>query len=146
MTETTARTRLTRLLLIPVLALGLGACDNPVEEEEHPEGLVVLDVSGNEVARYTVDAGTATGTLSVGLEAATTFTVHAISEDGETIDIDGDELSIQVGQVRPGWTATVTGVNTVAVTAAAAGTSPLTITLFHIDHPELEAAFQAVAG
>lgn len=146
MIDTTMRTRLTRLLMLPLLAVGLGACDNPVEEDEHPEGLVVLDLAGNEVARYTVDDGAATGTIQIGLTAATTFSVHALSEDGDRVEIDGDEYAIQVGQVRPGWTATVVGVDQVTISADAAGNSPLVITLFHGGHEEFVATFQVVAG
>lgn len=145
MRKPTTRTRFARLLTLPLLVLGLAACDNPVEEDEHAEGLVVLNLAGTEVARYMVADGTATGTITVGLQGSSTFTIHGVSEDGDMIEIDGDEFSIQVGEVRPGWTATVTGVNQVALTAAASGTTPLIITLFHGGHQEFFATFVVVA-
>lgn len=146
MTRTTRATRFAGLLLLPLLALGLAACDNPVEADAHAEGLVVLDLAGNEVARYMVADGAATGMLDLGVQSSATFTVHAVTEDGDTFEIDGDEFAIQLGVVRPGWTATVTGTNQVVLTATAAGTTPLVITLFHGGHEEFVATFQVAAG
>ena len=140
----TSALKIARLLALP-LVLGAAACDNPVEHEEHPEGLVVLNASGTEVSRYMVDTGTATADIAVGVDVSTTFTVQAVGEDGDVIVIDGDELALELDAMRPGWTASLTGANQLVITATAVGDSPLTITLLHEGHQEFKATFDVVA-
>lgn len=140
----TATLRIARLLALP-LVLAAAACDNPVEQEEHAEGLVVLNASGAEVARFMVDGRVLTGQIVVGLDAATTFTIQPVSDDGDVFQIDGDEFALEVGAMRPGWTATLTGTNQVVITATAAGDSPLPVKLFHEGHEEIDATFEVVA-
>lgn len=133
-----------RMLILPI-ALGLVACDNPVEHEDHPQGLVVVDAQGAEVARHTAD-GTTTGEITVGLDATQTFTVHALAEDGDQIVIDGDELTIELTDPQPGWTMTVQGTNQIVVGASAAGSTTLRVELSHNNHPEIAAVFDVTAS
>lgn len=138
--------RIARLAVLP-LVFGMAACDNPVEQEEHAEGLVVLNASGAEVARYMFDGGVGvvTGRIDVGVGASSTFTVHAVSDDGDLIEIDGDEFSLELGEMHPGWTATLQGANQVVITTSETGGSPLRITLMHEGHPEFNATFGVFA-
>lgn len=146
MNATTTTARLARLLAVPALIFGLAACNNPVEHEEHPEGLVILDASGNEVSRYMVGVGTATSELNVTVDQPATFTVQVVSEDGDVIEIDGDELVLSVGQGQAGFTASITDVDQLVITAGFPDTGNLVITLFHDDHPEFDATFEVVAS
>lgn len=136
--------RLARLATLPVL-LGMAACDNPVGEEEHAEGLVVLDASGAEVARFMVDGRVMTGQLQVAVDASSTFTVHAVSDDDDVILIDGDEFSLVLGEMHPGWTATLSGANQVIITTTVTGGSPLLVSLEHEGHEEFNATFAVFA-
>lgn len=136
--------RIARLATLPLL-LGMAACDNPVEQEEHAEGLVVLDASGAEVARFMVDGRVVTGQLDVAVDATSTFTIHAVSEDDDVILIDGEEFSLQLGQMHPGWTATLSGANQVVITTTVTGGSPLRIILQHEGHPEFDTTFAVFA-
>jgi hypothetical protein len=136
--------RIARLATLPLL-LGMAACDNPVEVVEHAEGLVVLDASGTEVASYLVDGPVMTGQIVVGVEAPGTFTIEAVSEGGDAITIDGDEFAIEIGAIRPGWTATLSGANRVVITAPAAGEAALSVALLHEGLDELTGTFEVVA-
>lgn len=133
------------VLVLPVL-FGLAACDNPVEDDEqnHAVGLVVVDAQGTEVANYTVTGG-AVGRIEVGLTGTSTFTVHALAENDDLITIDGTELSLDVGEVPTGWSATLTGTNHLVVGATEAGSTTVQVVLLHDGHPDLSATFELVA-
>lgn len=130
--------RLSRLA-IAFLALSAGACANPVEDdhEEHPVGFVILNAQSQvELARF---SGTAvTGQISVARGSATTLTVAAISEDGDRIAIDGDELGLQVVVTGGVATAVVQNDNQVVVTGTQAGTGALEIAVTHEGHEEFK--------
>lgn len=127
--------RLSRLA-VAVLALGVAACDNPVEDEheEHPVGFVVLNAQGQELARF--DGSAVTGQISVSRNSPGTFTVAAVGEDGDRITIDGVELGLQVTVTGGVANAVVQNQNQVFVTGTQAGTGALEITLIHEGHPE----------
>jgi hypothetical protein len=135
--------RIPRLRLSAVF-LALAACSNPVEQEDHPQGLVVVDAQGTEVASYTV-AGGQQGQITVGVNTATTFTVHATADDGDRIAIDGDELSLRLTDPRPGWSFIIDANNQLVITASAAASTTLEMELVHGGHAELAAAFSVVA-
>ena len=137
--------RLSRLA-VAVLALGAAACENPVgdEHEEHAVGIVVLNAQGQELARSI--GATATGQLSVGRNSPTTFTVAALSEDGDRITIDGTEFSLQVSVTGGVANATVQNRNQVLVTGIQAGAGTLKITLMHEGHPEFDPAVVLVVS
>lgn len=135
---------LSRLLLVPI-ALGLAACDNPVDhEDDHPEGLVVVNAQGEAVAQRTLDGGV-TGEIAIGLDGTETFTVHALAEDGDRITIDGDELEVVIDTAPQGWTAEIQSENQLVLGADAAGVGTLELVLMHAGHAELSAVFPVVA-
>lgn len=136
--------RFVRLAVLP-LVFGMAACDNPVGEEEHAEGLVVVNASGTEVARFVLDGRVVTGQLDVAVDASSTFTVHAVAEDGDVIQIDGDEFSLQLGEMHPGWTVTLSGGNQVVITTTVTGGSPLPVSLLHEGHEEFNTTFAVFA-
>jgi hypothetical protein len=131
-------------LRLSAIVLALAACSNPVEHEDHPQGLVVVDAQGTEVASYTV-AGGPQGQITVGVNTATTFTVHATAEDGDHIAIDGDELSLGIVNPPAGWGFAIDSNNRLVVTAPAGGSTTLTMQLEHGGHPEFSATFAVVA-
>ncbi|MBW3629265.1 MAG: hypothetical protein KY464_08210 [Gemmatimonadetes bacterium] len=129
--------RLSRLA-VAVLALGVAACDNPVgdEHEDHPVGFVVLNAQGQEVARFNGSA--VTGQMSVARNSPTTFTVAAISEDGDRITVDGTVIAIQATVTAGSATATVQNQNQVVLMGNQAGTGAVEIKLFHEGHEEFK--------
>ena len=134
-----ARTIYARLLL-PLLALTLVGCDNPVEEEEHPIGLVLLNAQNQEVASFRVGTG-ATGQVRIAPNTPTTFTVAAIGESGAQLAIDGSELGLKVAFSGGAGSATLQAPNRVVVTSPSIGGRSLVLTLTHEGHDELEATF-----
>lgn len=131
-------------LRLSAIVLALAACSNPVEHEDHPQGLVVVDAQGTEVASYTV-AGGQQGQITVGVNTATTFTVHATAEDGDRIAIDGVELSLAITDPGTGWSFAIDSNNLLVVTASAAGSTTLNLKLVHGEHDEISATFAVVA-
>lgn len=126
------------ILLLPLTA-ALGACDNPVDDhEEHPVGLVILDAQGQQAATVQVGAVAPiiSGQLTVGVNASRTYQVHAVGDDGDRLEIDGDELGLEVGSPTQFATATVQGANQVVLTGTGAGSTAVVFTLMHEGHAE----------
>lgn len=127
--------------LLLVLSLGgLAACgDNPVgdDHEEHPEGLALLNAQGQAVVTI-AEGPTVTGQIAVAVSGTQTYTVVAISEDGDRLALDGDELDFQVSEIPQLVTAVRQGVDRLVVTGgAAAGAGTLRLELVHEGHAEL---------
>jgi hypothetical protein len=132
-------------LLVLGFALGLGACDNPVEDEhEGAVGLVVVNAQDQEVASFVVGS-TVTGQIAVPV-GTTTFTVFAVAEDGDRVDIDGTEYELVAAVVGDLATAAVQSNNRLAVTATQSGTGMVQLTLRHEGHEEFRTLVPLVVG
>ena len=127
-----------RILALPAL-IGLTACDNPVDDDhdEHPVGLVILNAEGDVIVN-TESPSDVLQQLSVAVDATETFTVRALSEDGDQITIDGEEFSIVVGVTAAASIAAVAqqGDDQITVTGQQAGSAQLDFRLDHELHEE----------
>lgn len=124
----------------------LAACDNPVEGEDevHPAGLIVADASGAVVARY--QNLSATGRVETRLGAPGTFTVTVVDEEGRTLAVDGDELSLSASSEGGVATAALTAGTRLVVTPTRAGTGQLRLAVSHDGHEEFAATFPLVVN
>lgn len=138
-----------RRLLAPLslsFALLLGACENPVGGGgEHPDGLVVLSLQGEELASYRHTTQTSTGRLVVGVGTSASFTVQLLARDGSRIQLDGLEYSIRQATVLTASraTASVTGTNQISVTGVTVGPeTSILIPVRHGSHDEFVASIR----
>lgn len=140
--------RVSGALLALTLALGVAACDNPVEDhEEHAVGLVVLNAQGQEVARINIEAANAvTGQLTTRVNSSQTYTVRILAEDGDQIAVGG-EFSLQAAADNAQFaTATIQSQNQLVVAGKQAGTTGVTLTLFHNGHPDFDRSVPLVVA
>jgi hypothetical protein len=140
--------RLALALLLAVTPLALGACSNPVEEEheDHAVGLLFVDAQGQEVARVNIEASPdVTGQFTIAAGATQTLQVFALAEDGDRIEIDGEEFGLEVDPIAGGVaTASVQGANRLVLTGNQAGATAVTVALLHEGHRDLERSVPVV--
>lgn len=132
-----------RLVASAVLALVVAACGNPVENEHHPVGLVVLNASGQQVATYRVGSATS-GQLTVQQGTLTTFTVLAVDEDDEPLEVDGVELGLIASVTTGPATAAIQAADQLVITGSQAGSATVRLTLTHGGHDEFNGDFGVV--
>jgi hypothetical protein len=134
-----------RWLSLPLLLiLALAGCDNPVGSGGgHPEGLVITNQQGAEVATYLYPTRTSTGRVVVSAGAESNFRVHLLARDGSRIELDGLEYSIgTVHLVIPSLAdVTFTGTDQLRIVGrvGAATTSTLRLQVNHGNHEEFVA-------
>jgi len=125
--------------VVPLLALLLAACDNPVEDhEEHPVGLIVFNAQSQQVASST--GRTVTGSITVPRTGPTTLTVAVVGEDGDRIAIGG-ELELRAAVTGGVATAAIQNRNQVVITPVQTGSGSLQLTLLHGGHEEFNPLF-----
>jgi hypothetical protein len=133
-----------RLLSLPLLLLALVAtgCDNPVGSGGgHPEGLVITNAQGAEVATYR-QGGTSTGQISVATGGESTYRVSLLARDGSRIQLDGLEYSIRTVTVTTALyaNASIVGADQLRVSGKnVAGTTTLFLDVWHGNHSEFVA-------
>lgn len=144
MADTRFRRLLPRLLVAGAL-LGGAACDNPVagghsEHGHHPVQIVLVDAQGEAAATIsegTVSGPVVTGEIAVPLGGAVVFTVYGVAEDGDRMQLDGDELSVRVADVPELVEVSLEGVDQLTVAGREAGSGTLRVELFHEEHAAL---------
>jgi hypothetical protein len=127
------------LLLFTVVGYG---CDNPVGTGGgHPEGLVITNTQGVEVASYLHPTTTSTGRLTVQAGSTADFRVQLLRRDGSRIDLDGIEYRIEQVAVVTGLmaSASFSGADQLRVTGNSAGSTSLVLQVWHGNHPEFTA-------
>jgi hypothetical protein len=132
-----------RLIALPLLLLGLLAagCENPVGGDgEHPEGLVVLNAQGGEVARYMLP-NVQTGTITVAAGSTTDLRVALLTAAGVTIAIDNLEYSLRAPTVvlSARGAATLVGIDGMRIVAGTPGSTTIVIPVWHGNHREFDA-------
>ena len=138
-----SRRRLLGLLALALLG-GAAACANPVdpeEDEHHPIGLA-LRTGGTTLASWTV-AGPV-GNVVVDAGHSVTVEVVALGEDGDLLEIDGEELEVRVGSAEQGITAEIAAADQLTIEGVADGTHQLDLMLYHEGHEEIAASFAVV--
>jgi hypothetical protein len=135
-------------LAIIALAGVLGACDNPVEHEDHaqPDG-VVIRAGAAEIIR--VDDDGVQGALTVVAGAETPdLTVTFVDHDGDDITLEADEYWLSVSSASSAtatWQGTAAGSFNGRVAGHVAGATTLELVLYHGPvgggHPEEGATF-----
>ena len=131
-------------LLGAALALGIAACENPVQdgEDAHPTGVVVFSGS-TQVAAYDYESNSATGELVARKGETRTFRVRIVMEGGRQRDIDGVEFSITDPQMLVPNLATVSllGPDQLRITGQQVTPQQTTVTfeVSHGEHPEFTA-------
>lgn len=131
-----------RFLLGTALLVGAAACDNPVDSDGgHPDGLVVLNAQGQQVASYDGDTGAVTGSLAVSASGVQTHRVVLTTHGGGQIVPDGSEYRLGASVVNQLFAgAAVQGTDQLVVTGKTAGNSSVVVTVFHGGHAEFDAA------
>jgi hypothetical protein len=130
-----------RVLALPMLMLALVAagCDNPVGSGGgHPEGLVITNAQGAEVATY-LQSGTGTGQITVNTGSESTFRIFLLARDGSRIELDGLEYSIRSVTVTTELfaSASIIGADQLRVTGkTAVGSTTLYLDVWHANHSE----------
>ncbi len=126
------------LLLVTVLV----GCDNPVGNGGgHPEGLVITNQQGADVATYLYPTRTSTGRVVVSVGTESNFRVHLLARDGSRIELDGLEYSIGQVVLVTGLLANVSfsGADQLRVVGNAAGSTSLRLQVNHGTHEEFVA-------
>jgi predicted small secreted protein len=133
-----------RLLSLPLLLLAfvVTGCDNPVGSGGgHPEGLVVTNAQGAEVATF-LQSGTRTGQLTVATGGESTYRIQLLARDGSRIQLDGLEYSIRTATVTTALyaSATIVGADQLRVSGRnVAGSTTLFLDVWHGNHSEFVA-------
>jgi hypothetical protein len=130
-----------RLLFLPMLllvALVANGCDNPVGSGGgHPEGFVITNAQGAEVATY--QNGTSTGQIIANASGVSTFRIFLLARDGTRIELDGLEYRIRSVTVTIGVfaSATIVGADQLRVSGKnVVDSTTLILDVEHGDHPE----------
>ncbi|MBA2669160.1 MAG: hypothetical protein H0U67_02180 [Gemmatimonadetes bacterium] len=133
-----------RLLSLPMLllvALVANGCDNPVGAGSgggHPEGFVITNAQGAEVATYR-HGGTSTGQITANASGVSTFRIFLLARDGTRIELDGLEYRIRSATVTTEVfaSATIVGADQLRVSGKnIAGSTILLLDVEHGNHPE----------
>jgi hypothetical protein len=131
-----------RLLSLPMLllvALVANGCDNPVGSGGgHPEGFVITNAQGAEVATY-LQSGTSTGQITANASGVSTFRIFLLARDGTRIELDGLEFRIRSVTVTTEVfaSATIVGADQLRVSGKnIAGSTTLFLDVGHGDHSE----------
>lgn len=133
-----------RVFAVLALAGGIAACDNPVgEDEEHPEGLLIVNAQGATVAIFDAEEGETTGTVTVAAGATEAFKVLFVDHDGNPIPVTGGEFALGAPTVADAGVASaaIQNIDVLQVTGTAAGSTTLSIPALHAGHQEFLAAF-----
>lgn len=126
-------------LLLLLAPLALGACDNPVEggDENHAEGILILDAQGQEAARLALGP-TVTGELTVARNGTQTYRLVGLAEDGDRVPLGG-EFTAAIGSQPVDGTVAIQGTDQLVATGGATGgTSVFTLQLLHNGHPDVQ--------
>jgi hypothetical protein len=117
-----------------LLAVVVGACNNPVSHEDHaePDG-IVLRAGATEVIRVNDDGVTGALTVVAGAQSPELSVVY-IDHDGDDLTLDPAEFWVSVSSANSAtatWQATAAEGFTGRVTGHAAGATTLTFVLYH---------------
>ena len=131
-----------RALLFPfvvTLSLATGACDNPVEDEEHPgdeaSSVVIEDPQGTVIASMDRNRNV-TGSITVRNGQEREIRVVFRAEDGDRIEATG-ELSLRGTMANTGIASWTQIANTGGrVAGRSVGTTSITFDLLHGGHPD----------
>src|SRR5690606_8042545 len=131
---------ITRGLVVAGLLVG---CDSPVEPVTHAAGVVIVDASGNEAARFIFDESSPviSGGREVGVQETVTYRVRGLDEDGAVFSLDEGGYSISNPVVVIGLRAdiAVDGIDALVLEGLDPGETTIRFSLHHGDHPEFEA-------
>ncbi|HEV2149387.1 MAG TPA: hypothetical protein VGR37_18435 [Longimicrobiaceae bacterium] len=144
MTTDTFRRLTSRALVALALTGVLAACDNPVDEDPHPDAVavVVQTSAGVELARATGGGtqGTATGSIPLTIGATRDLRVIFVDAAGNPVPVGGDTSlrgNVLIGALARFEKTSETGGR---LTGLSAGTTSVSFDLMHGSHADFQGA------